>query len=176
MDRHLHRHLGHGQPPGHLRIARRAPGTGQVDLDLPEVLPPAGALVLGGCSSASGPGCDTEEECPDIKRITLDGYKVPIYEVVQEPIYEEREVQIWGMKTVPVYQERRRPVTITLTDFSGCENVIDLWDKTDERQVGVRRVRACIGTRVERVQVGCCPKRVIVGWRTVNDTGCPPSP
>jgi hypothetical protein len=128
-------------------------------------------MLLGACSS--GPSCLQEDACPEVEPVTIGGHQEPIYKIVQEPIYEERQIPIWGEKTVPVFQERRKPVTISLPDLCGCDREVDLWDKKETIQVGVRRVPACIGTRTERVQVGSCPKRVRVGWRTVGASDCP---
>lgn len=131
-------------------------------------------LLCAGCSSNSRNelGC-ADDDCPPVGPITRPGHRVAVYEIVQEPRYEERRVPVWGEKTVPVYQQRRKPVTITVQDACGCDQVLELWDRREEVQVGVERVRACLGYRTERVQVGTCPRRVLVGWREVADTACP---
>ncbi|MDJ0522291.1 MAG: hypothetical protein QNJ90_09480 [Planctomycetota bacterium] len=142
------------------------------------------ACGLVGCTSAGGlPGlssaCDpADDECPPVEPIRIAGHQEPVYRTIQQPIYEERRTPVWGEKTVPVFQTRRKPVTITLPDACGdCDRVVELWDTEEQVQVGVRRVPACIGYKVEKVQVGSCPKRVLVGWRTVEEHDpCAPAP
>jgi hypothetical protein len=127
--------------------------------------------LCAGCSSL--PGC-ADDDCPKPPTRILDpGAQVPIYETVREPIYEERRTPVWGEKTLPVYQERKKPVTISIPTCDGkCDKVVELWDRTEEVQIGVRRVRACLGYKTERVQVGTCCRKVIVGWRAAEPT-CP---
>jgi hypothetical protein len=122
------------------------------------------ALLLAGCANP----------CPDAEPVTRPGTIVPVYKTICEPIYEERRTPVWGHKTVPVFQDRCKPVSIQVpVPFSECEKTVDLWSKTEQVQVGVTRVPACIGYRTEKVQVGTCAKRVRVGWRTVGETTCP---
>jgi len=144
------------------------------------------SLALAAC--ASGPGAPaplaaldacaaTDDACPPVDDIVAPGHRVPVYKTIQEPIYEERRTPVWGEKTVAVYQVRRTPVTLTLPDgCSGCDKVVTLWDKEDKVQVGTQRVPACVGYKVERVQVGSCPRQVRIGWRTeVDPATCAPA-
>ena len=140
--------------------------------------PPSPAALFAACGGA-------EDDCPPVADIQAPGCQEPVYETRQEPIWEERRTPVWGEKTVAVYQTRKVPVTISLPDAcTGCDREIKLWDKEERVQVGVRRVPACIGYRVERVQVGSCPKQIRVGWRPVVEAdpcapapvACPPAP
>ncbi len=150
------------------------------------ILAVVAAASLVGCSSGPslpGPGAllascaPSDNDCPPVDSITIPGHRVPIYKTINEPIYENRKTAVWGEKTVDVYQTRKVPVTITLPDScTGCDKVVKLWDKEQQVQVGTRRVPACIGYKTERIVVGHCPKKVLVGWRTVEETpDCPPA-
>ena len=142
---------------------------------IPTLIAVAAVLALAGCTSSptlSDLAC-ADDDCPPAEDIHLPGHQVPVYETICDPIYEERREPIWGEKTVPVFQTRRVPVTITVKDHCGCDQVIKLWDREEKVQVGVRRVRACIGYRTEKVQVGSCPRRILRGWRTVGDPCAP---
>ena len=140
-------------------------------------------IPLVGCTSSGvgphnlpvppklpGLACLEDTECPPALGVYRSGTQVPVYEVRDEPIYEERRTPIWGEKSVPIYQTRRAPVTAKLWDpCSKCDNEVELWDKEERVQVGVQRVRACLGYKTERVRVGSCPTRVRVGWKSVED-------
>ena len=120
------------------------------------------ALVMGlaACSSAPTPpspaelfaACGgAEDDCPPVADFDAPGFQEPIYETRQEPIWEERRTPVWGEKTVGVYQTRKVPVTITVPDAcTGCDREVTLWTKEERHQIGVKRVPACIGYRVER--------------------------
>ena len=152
-------------------------------MPIPKVLFLAGLCALLGACATRGPnelptpdlpGLSCQDtECPPAEPVTRPGAQVPIYRTRDEPIWEERRTPVWGEKTVPVYQTRKIPVTIKVWDpCTKCEKDVRLWDKEQRVQVGVRRVHACIGYKTERVQTGSCPKKEIIGWRSVDEAPC----
>ncbi len=150
------------------------------------------AVLLAGCSVpgpqpysatphaknwfAKMPGETGNTDCPPVDPVAAPGYQIPKYKCIEEPIYEECRVPIWGYKTVPVYAERRVPVTMPTSDLRcrKCEREAVLWHKKERVQVGVKRVRACIGYKTEKRQVGTCRKQVQVGWETCGGEGYTP--
>lgn len=152
---------------------------------LSSVLVLTGAVLLTACSSTeslsvlSG-GTWTREDSACVERapgVTLPGHQVPVYEWYDEPIYETRRTPLYGKETVPVYRIRKKPITWTTKDYcTGCERETCLWTVDEKVQVGVKRVDHCIGYKTEKVLVGQCRKRRIVGWRAVEPPPCPCPP
>ncbi|MDA1194399.1 MAG: hypothetical protein O2894_04375 [Planctomycetota bacterium] len=145
---------------------------------LATLLAASAVLWLAACNSTgNGPSAGLMGEDRECTRrlppVIRPGDQVPIYEFVEEPIFEDRHTPVYGHKTVDVVQNRKRPITWPTKDFcTGCEGEQCLWTVNEEVRVGIDRVPACIGYKRERVQVGTCRKKVLVGWRTVQPAPC----
>lgn len=146
----------------------------------------AATAGLGACSStgfldgAARVRAESSDPCLDRPPVAMmPGCQVPIYECYDEPIYCTRREKLYGEETVPVYRVRKKPVTWPVTDYcTGCQTEKTLWSVNQKVQVGVKRVKTCIGYKETKELVGHCRKRRIVGWRTVEPapTPCAPDP
>ena len=130
-----------------------------------------------GCAPVCGPTC----RVPIYETVMVPVYEdrivplcrtydVPVYGERVEPTFVEKRVPIMGNITQPVFACRKTPVTMDIYDPSRCEDrTHTLWCVTKKVQVGTERVPKMLGHRAQWVRTGTRTVREQTGWRKITE-------
>jgi hypothetical protein len=92
--------------------------------------------------------------------------EVPVTATREVPVFADRNVPEMGPVEVPILEQRRRPVHLTLPNPFGCDDLdIKLWDRCETVACGTRVEQGVVGWHTERVPAGTRAETYVAGTR-----------